>query len=99
MVSEHVMVSNGLTSVDLVRNSRSKLQDVTTIARSLDFSLPMKLDDTNYIHWKVHIRAAIKGGLSFPISEFSLLASDKLSSSSSDVFVQEDEDKATLRQM
>ncbi|KAK9143454.1 hypothetical protein Syun_012854 [Stephania yunnanensis] len=52
----------------------------------------MKLDDTNYIHWKVQIRAAIKGlSLNFLIIEnLSSLDSNK-SPSSSDISVQEDE--------
>ncbi|KAK9111788.1 hypothetical protein Scep_019307 [Stephania cephalantha] len=64
------MAPTSASSSDYVRSSRLTLPDVTAIARALNFSLPIKLDDTNYIHRKVQIRAAIKGlGLNFLITE------------------------------
>ncbi|KAK9166573.1 hypothetical protein Scep_001764 [Stephania cephalantha] len=46
--------------------SISTFADLTAIAKSLNFNLPTKLDEGNYIYWKVQVRAAIRAlGLDF----------------------------------
>ncbi|KAK9169094.1 hypothetical protein Syun_001234 [Stephania yunnanensis] len=46
--------------------SLSTFADVTAIAKYLNFNLPTKLDEGNYIYWKVQVKAAIRAlGLEF----------------------------------
>ncbi|KAK9120775.1 hypothetical protein Syun_018392 [Stephania yunnanensis] len=48
----------------------SSLAEVTAIVKALNFNLSIKLDETNYVYWKMQVKAAIRGvGLECLINE------------------------------
>ena len=54
--------TNSNTNANAGNNSNSNLSslDFTSLAKTLNFNLPMKLDRNNFINWKAQVSAAIR---------------------------------------
>ncbi|KAK9104520.1 hypothetical protein Scep_021364 [Stephania cephalantha] len=54
------MVSKQSLMVNLSSSSSSIFADVAVVAKSFNFNLPFKLNESNFSYWKVQVRAAVR---------------------------------------